>query len=99
MSETSEMNETGETSDVEVYSSLTCPFCHRAKTLLHRKGVRFKEIGVDFDPAARREMIDRAGGRSTVPQIFIGGRHVGGSDELDALERDGALDGLLGRSA
>ncbi len=96
------MNETSGTSDasgVEVYSSLTCPFCRRAKTLLRRKGVRFKEIGVDFDPAARREMIDRAGGRSTVPQIFIGGRHVGGSDELDALEREGALDGLLGTSA
>ena len=78
-----------------MYSSSWCPFCHRAKRLLKSKGVTFTEINVDGQPALRREMMNRSGGRHTVPQIFIGGTHVGGSDELAALERAGRLDPLL----
>lgn len=78
-----------------MYSSSWCPFCYRAKRLLKSKGVAFTEINVDGQPALRSEMIRRAGGRHTVPQIFIGGEHVGGSDELAALERAGRLDPLL----
>lgn len=82
--------------EVEVYSSLLCPFCWQAKSLLKKKGVAFTEIGVDGRPRARREMRERAGGRSTVPQIFIDGAAIGGSDELAALEMSGELDRLLG---
>ena len=78
-----------------MYSSSWCPFCYRAKRLLKSKGVAFTEINVDGQPALRSEMMRRAGGRHTVPQIFIGGEHVGGSDELAALERAGRLDPLL----
>ncbi|MDE0059175.1 MAG: glutaredoxin 3 [Defluviicoccus sp.] len=83
-------------SRIEVYSSLWCPFCSRAKALLNRKGVAFEEIDVDRDPNLRQQMMQRAGGRRTVPQIFIDGRHVGGSDDLADLERAGELDALLG---
>ncbi len=83
-------------SDIEVYSSLWCPFCSRAKALLDRKGVAYREIDVDRDPNLRQQMMHRAGGRRTVPQIFIDGRHVGGSDDLADLERAGELDALLG---
>ena len=83
-------------SEVEIYSSMFCPFCSRAKRLLSVKGVAFTEIDVDFDPAKRRQMTERAGGRTSVPQIFIDGRHVGGCDDLYALDRDGKLDPLLG---
>lgn len=83
-------------SRIEVYSSLWCPFCSRAKTLLARKGVEYEEIDVDRDPNLRQQMMQRAGGRRTVPQIFIDGRHVGGSDDLADLERAGRLDALLG---
>lgn len=83
-------------SDIEVYSSMFCPFCTRAKRLLAGKGVEFTEIDVDFAPDKRREMVERANGRSSVPQIFIGGRHIGGSDELAALDAAGELDPLLG---
>lgn len=83
-------------SRIEVYSSLWCPFCSRAKALLARKGVEFEEIDVDRDPNRRQQMMQRAGGRRTVPQIFIDGRHVGGSDDLADLERAGRLDALLG---
>ena len=83
-------------SRIEVYSSLWCPFCSRAKALLERKGVAFEEIDVDRDPNLRQQMMRRAGGRRTVPQIFIDGRHVGGSDDLADLERAGELDALLG---
>ena len=83
-------------SDIEVYSSLWCPFCSRAKALLDRKGVAYREIDVDRDPNLRQQMMHRAGGRRTVPQIFIDGRHVGGSDDLADLERAGKLDALLG---
>ncbi len=81
---------------VEIYSSMFCPFCHRAKRLLASKGVAFTEIDVDAEPARRAEMIERAGGRRTVPQIFIDGRHVGGCDDLHALDRAGKLDSILG---
>ncbi len=83
-------------SRIEVYSSLWCPFCSRAKALLNRKGVAYEEIDVDRDPNLRQQMMRRAGGRRTVPQIFIDGRHVGGSDDLADLERAGELDALLG---
>ena len=81
---------------IEVYSSLWCPFCSRAKALLNRKGVAYEEIDVDRDPNLRQQMMQRAGGRRTVPQIFIDGRHIGGSDDLADLERAGELDALLG---
>ncbi|MBL27736.1 MAG: glutaredoxin 3 [Rhodospirillaceae bacterium] len=80
---------------VVVYSSPFCPYCFRAKDLLEEKGVAFEEIDVISDPGRRREMVERANGRNTVPQIFIGDRHVGGSDDLAALERSGELDTLL----
>ncbi|MCV6621652.1 MAG: glutaredoxin 3 [Cellvibrionaceae bacterium] len=82
-------------SEVTIYSSDFCPFCHRAKALLTGKGVDFKEIKVDGQPEVRAEMINKAQQR-TVPQIWIGERHVGGCDDLYALERAGKLDGLLG---
>ena len=80
---------------VEVYSSMWCPFCFRAKKLLKEKGVEFTEIDVDGKPAIRDAMRDRADGRHTVPQIFINDAGVGGSDELAALDRSGKLDGML----
>ena len=82
-------------SKVVMYSSGLCPYCHAAKRLLAARGVAFVEIDVDFDPERRSEMIARAGGRHTVPQIFIREHHVGGCDELYALERGGGLDALL----
>lgn len=81
--------------DITVYSSDFCPFCHRAKALLARKGVDFEEIKVDFAPKVRDEMRSRAGGAHTVPQIFVADMHVGGCDDLYALERAGKLDPLL----
>jgi glutaredoxin 3 len=84
---------------VEIYSSFWCPYCYRAKNLLKSKGVEFKEIEVDNDASLREEMVKRTGGRRTVPQIFIDGKHVGGSDDLSALDRAGRLDGLLGTGA
>lgn len=80
---------------VEIYSSPLCGFCHAAKRLLNQKGVEFSEIDVLRAPERKSEMMDRAGGRHTVPQIFIGDTHVGGYDELSALERAGKLDPLL----
>src|SRR4029077_4660934 len=82
---------------VEIYTTRFCPYCHAAKQLLTRKGVEFTEIDVSGDPKGRSEMVARANGRMTVPQIFIGSTHVGGYDELSALERAGRLDPLLGR--
>jgi glutaredoxin 3 len=73
-----------------------CPFCSRAKHLLTQKGVAFVEIDVDTSPGRRNEMLDRANGQRTVPQIFIDDHHVGGSDDLAALDRAGKLDGMLG---
>jgi glutaredoxin 3 len=80
---------------VVIYARDYCGYCLRAKALLERKGVLFEEFDVWDEPAKFDEMIERAGGRMTVPQIFIGGRHVGGSDELSALDRSGKLDALL----
>lgn len=80
---------------VEIYTTRFCPYCHTAKALLKRKGVTFTEINLSQDYNRRDEMIERAKGRMTVPQIFIGDVHVGGSDELHALERAGKLDALL----
>lgn len=85
--------------EVTIYSSFLCGFCHRAKQLLKRKGVAFDEIDVMQEPARKQEMIERANGRHTVPQIFINGRHVGGWDELYALDREGKLDNLLEEAA
>lgn len=80
---------------VEIYTKTFCGFCWRAKHLLESKGVQYKEISVDFGGESRQQMIERANGRTTVPQIFIAGRHVGGCDELLGLERDGKLDELI----
>jgi glutaredoxin 3 len=80
---------------VEIYTTAFCGYCRMAKALLARKGIPFNEIDVSRDWERREEMIERAQGRMTVPQIFIGEVHVGGSDELHALERAGRLDALL----
>jgi len=80
---------------VEIYSSPLCGFCHAAKRLLKQKGVNFSEVDVFADPSRKPEMIQRANGKRTVPQIFVGDIHVGGCDELYALERAGKLDALL----
>jgi glutaredoxin 3 len=80
---------------VEIYTTRSCPYCVSAKALLTRKGVAFSEIDVGRDWQRREEMVERANGRSTVPQIFIGAIHVGGCDDLHALERAGKLDPLL----
>ena len=84
---------------VELYTTMFCPYCSRARSLLQRKGVSFDDIDVMMDDDRRAEMVKRAGGRRTVPQIFIDGRYIGGSDELAALDRDGKLDPLLGIGA
>lgn len=82
--------------NVVMYAKTTCPYCHRARALLDEKGVQNLElILIDRDPSRRPEMIERAGGRTTVPQIFIDGQYVGGCDDLMALERAGKLDPLL----
>jgi glutaredoxin 3 len=83
---------------VEIYTTRYCPYCISAKALLQRKKVEFVEIDVSGDPRGRAKMVERAKGRMTVPQIFIGAVHVGGSDDLHALERAGKLDPLLGQS-
>jgi glutaredoxin 3 len=84
---------------VTIYTTPFCPYCHSAKALLKRKNVDFSEIDVSFDPQERQRMVAKAHGRRTVPQIFIGETHVGGSDELHALERQGRLDPLLAGAA
>jgi len=81
---------------VEIYSTMFCPYCARAKSLLDRKGVAYTNIDVIEDTAKRDEMLARAGGRTSVPQIFIEGEHIGGYDELAALDRAGKLDAKLG---
>lgn len=80
--------------NVTIYTTPWCPFCHAAKSLLRRKGVAFEEIDVR-DPSLREQMTARAHGRYTVPQIFIGDRHIGGSDDIHELDRRGELDSLL----
>jgi len=78
-----------------IYTTPFCPYCHRAKRLLAQKGASFEEIDVSGDWAARDRLMEKAGGRTSVPQIWIGELHVGGSDELVALDRAGKLDALL----
>lgn len=80
---------------VTLYVTPTCGYCGRAKRLLQSKGVQWEEVDVARDPPRLKEMLDRSGGRTTVPQIFIGERHVGGYDDLAALEQRGELDPLL----
>ncbi|MFG5384291.1 MULTISPECIES: glutaredoxin 3 [unclassified Yoonia] len=82
-------------STVEIYTKPTCGFCFMAKRLLKSKGVSFAEVNISAQPERRAEMIQRANGGSTVPQIFIDGKHVGGCDDLMALERGGKLDAML----
>jgi len=82
--------------EVEMYTTMFCPYCARARALLERKGVAFADIDIIEEPARRGEMIRRAGGRTSVPQIFIDGEYIGGSDELAALDRTGELDARLG---
>ena len=82
--------------EIQIYLTSWCPYCHAAKRLLSEKGQEWDEVDVEAEPARRREMVERAG-RSSVPQIWIGDRHVGGYEDLDALERAGELDALLGR--
>jgi glutaredoxin 3 len=84
---------------IEIYTKFFCPYCARAKALLASKDADFTEIDVSMDAALRRAMVDRSNGASTVPQIFIDGRHVGGSDDLAALDARGGLDPLLGSAA
>jgi glutaredoxin 3 len=83
--------------EVTVYSTGWCPYCDRARALLERKGIPYSEIKVDEDPAQRDTMLKRSGGRRTVPQIFIGDRHVGGFDDLYALDKAGELEKLINR--
>ena len=80
---------------IEIYTKTFCPYCWRAKMLLESKGVEFQEISVDFGGPEKEKMVQRASGRTTVPQIFIGELHVGGCDDLIALERAGKLDALI----
>ena len=81
---------------VEIYTKFLCPYCARAKKLLESKGVEYEEYDITMGGPKREEMMQRANGRHTVPQIFIDGAHVGGSDDLAELERGGRLDPLLG---
>jgi glutaredoxin 3 len=80
---------------VEIYTTNACPYCFAAKTLLAKKNVAFTEIDVSYDNDLRSKMMSRAGGRRSVPQIFVGQTHVGGCDDLHALEKAGGLDKLL----
>ncbi len=80
---------------VTIYTKSWCPYCLSAKQLLSAKNAEFTEIDVERTPGAIEEMIEKSGGRKTVPQIFIGGKHIGGNDDLHALDREGKLDSLL----
>ena len=84
--------------DIVMYSTGWCPYCVRARALLERKSLPFREIKIDEDPAERDAMLARSGGRRTVPQIFVGDHHVGGFDDLYALDKAGKLDELTGRA-
>src|SRR5690606_17200729 len=86
-----------DTPKVEIYTKALCGYCHRAKQLLKSKGVEFTEYDITLGGPRRQEMLERRPGVSTVPQIFIDGRGIGGSDDLAALEREGKLDAMLGR--
>ena len=80
---------------IEIYTKMMCPYCIRAKALLKKKGAAFTDIPAYMDASKRREMNERANGRNTFPQIFIDGQHIGGCDDLHALEHAGKLDPLL----
>ncbi len=82
---------------IEIYTTAVCPYCIRAKALLEAKGVSYTEIRVDQDPKRMKEAVSRSGGRMTVPQIFINGKHVGGCDDLVELDSNGTLDTLLSK--
>ena len=84
---------------IDIYTTRYCPYCNAAKRLLSRKGAKFTEIDVSGDPKGRTDMVARANGRMTVPQIFIGATHVGGYDDLAALDQAGKLDPLLNGGA
>lgn len=86
------------TPDILMYSTRVCGYCERARSLFARKQVAFREIKIDEDPTALETMLRRSGGRRTVPQIFIGERHIGGFTDMAALDRTGELDTLLGLS-
>jgi len=86
-------------SHVTIYTKPYCPYCVRAIDLLERKGVDFTEIDAAFDPEKRQEMMRRANGRATFPQIFVGDQHIGGCDDMVALDREGKLDPLLQAAA
>ncbi len=81
--------------EIEIYTKMTCPYCIRAKRLLDSKGAKYREIAVDFGGSEKQQMVQRANGRTTVPQIFIDGQHIGGCDDLMALEYAGKLNELL----
>jgi glutaredoxin 3 len=80
---------------VEIYTKWTCPFCARAKALLNQKGAAFEEFEISMDRERQSEMVERSGGRTTVPQVFINGQHIGGSDDLAALDAKGGLEPML----
>ncbi|MEL6288814.1 MAG: glutaredoxin 3 [Pseudomonadota bacterium] len=84
---------------ITIYTAMLCPYCARALQLLRSKNVAIEEIDVTYDPAERAQMRARAGGRNSVPQIWVGETHVGGSDELAALERAGELDPMIAAAA
>ncbi len=83
--------------EIEIYTTFWCPYCAAAKSLLTKKGVEYREIDAPNGSPARQEAIDRSGGRTTVPQVFVDGAALGGYDDLAALDRAGKLDPLLGR--
>ena len=85
--------------EVTIYTRAWCPYCQDAKALLRRKGVDFVEVEIDKEPARRAEMLERSGGRRSVPQVFVGTTHVGGCDDLYALDQEGGLDPLLAGAA
>ncbi len=80
---------------VEIYTTNMCPYCSAAKALLQKKGIKYSEIDVSYDPDTRKKMSERAGGRRSVPQVFIGAEHVGGCDDLHELDAAGGLDKML----
>lgn len=88
-----------QTPEIVMYSTAWCGYCQRARNLLERKGLAVREIKIDEDPQERAAMMQKSGGRRTVPQIFIGERHIGGYEELAALDRSGELDKLIGKDA
>jgi len=94
-----ELRSTAAMAKVEMYATMWCPYCARARALLEKKGVRYTEIDIDDEPRRRDEMIRRAAGRTSVPQIFIDGEHIGGSDDMAALDRAGKLNLMLGIGA